>query len=207
VTAFRNFDGTDQTEVAKRETECKVDTCVKKDRKANVTYKVTGNEPTCPLIQGFYYPVDSTIFRILDMRSVSPCKGGDIFDQRLLEKGRLRLPALRNSAISTSPFWDIYFLPTQTVGNHQGGSDVGLNCPAVFRCIAGPVWRVIVNIGSVLVCCRTERYSTCWIRSNSGISRCTGRNEFMLPLPYITIPCTSQENLFRFSWWRGHTHH
>ena len=94
----------------------KVDTVVvKKDRKANVTYKVTGNEPY--LVRSFkdsIYPVDSTIYRILDMRRrLAVVKEGDIFDQEMLEKGRIATSELRNSGYFNSPRRISISLPTQ----------------------------------------------------------------------------------------------
>lgn len=165
----------------------KVDTVVvKKDRKANVTYKVTGNEPY--LVRSFkdsIYPVDSTIYRILDMRRrLAVVKEGDIFDQEMLEKGRIAITSeLRNSGYFNFSKEDIYFLADTTVGNHQVDLTLGLNSPADSPLHSRYRFgEVIVNNGvsSTILQDSTLHYllDTVQFRNIKVVQE---RNEFMLP--------------------------
>ena len=110
-----------------------VDTVVdKKDRKASVTYKVTGNDPY--LVRTFrdsIYSVDSTIYKILDEKKLlNVIKEGDAFDLEVLENGRIKITnELRNNGYYNFSKENFYFLADTTVGTHQVDLTLGLNNP------------------------------------------------------------------------------
>lgn len=111
-----------------------VDTIVeKKNRKANVTYNITANDPY--LVRHYsdtIASVDSTIYRILDARrSIDVIKEGDIFDLEVLENGRVSIVnTLRNSGYYNFLKENIYFLADTTVGNNQVDLTLGINNPS-----------------------------------------------------------------------------
>lgn len=110
-----------------------VDTIVdKKDRKANVTYEVTGNDPY--LIRTFkdsIYPVDSTVYKILnEKKRLNIVKEGDIFDKEVLEVGRIKITSeLRNNGYYNFSKENFYYLADTTVGTHRVDLTLGLNNP------------------------------------------------------------------------------
>ncbi len=111
----------------------RVDTVVeKKDKKANVTYEVEGNEPY--LIRTFkdsIYSVDSIIYKILDEKKrLNIVKEGDIFDKEVLEAGRIQITSeLRNNGYYNFSKENFYYLADTTVGTHQVDLTLGLNNP------------------------------------------------------------------------------
>ncbi len=110
-----------------------VDTLVeKKDKKANVTYKVTGNDPY--LIRNFkdsIHSVDSTIYKILDEKKrLAVVKEGDLFDKEVLEEKRIKITGeLRNNGYYNFSKENFYYLADTTVGTHQVDLTLGLNNP------------------------------------------------------------------------------
>ena len=110
-----------------------VDTIVgKKNKKANVTYKVTGNNPY--LVRTFkdsIFSVDSTIYKILDEKKrLNVVKEGDIFDKEVLEEGWIRITnELRNNGYYNFTKDNLYFLADTTLGTHQVDLTLGLNNP------------------------------------------------------------------------------
>lgn len=111
----------------------KVDTVIeKKNKKVNLTYRVTGNEPyTVRSFKDSIQPIDSTIYRILEQRKdLQVIKEGDIFDLEVLESGRVRIVnTLRNSGYYGLQKDYLYYLADTTVGNHQVDLTLGINNP------------------------------------------------------------------------------
>ncbi|MDO5522459.1 MAG: BamA/TamA family outer membrane protein [Bacteroidia bacterium] len=110
-----------------------VDTIVeKKDKKANVTYEVTGHDPY--LVRNFndsIYSVDSTIYKILDEgKRLDIIEEGDIYDLEVLEAGRIKIAnELRNNGYYNFVKNNFYYLVDTTVGTHQVDLTLGLNNP------------------------------------------------------------------------------
>ena len=162
-----------------------VDTVVdKKDRKASVTYKVTGNEPY--LVRTFrdsIYSVDSTIYKILDEKKLlNVIKEGDAFDMEVLENGRIKITnELRNNGYYNFSKENFYFLADTTVGTHQVDLTLGLNNPTDNLCTAVQVGDVIVNTESVLPFYRTVPVHYRWIPSIQGCESVQERDKFMRP--------------------------
>ncbi len=111
-----------------------VDTSVvKKAKKANVTYNVTGNEPH--RIRNFrdtIHSADTTIYNILHQtRRLELMKEGDIFDLAVLEEGRERMTTmLRNRGYYNFLKDNIYFIADTTVGSNQVDVTLALNNPS-----------------------------------------------------------------------------
>lgn len=108
-------------------------TVIKKDKKANVTYDVTGNEPH--RIRTFHdsiNAVDTTIYNILsETKRLDIIKEGDIFDREVLEKGRISMTnQLRNRGYYNFLRDNFYYLADTTVGTHQVDLTLGLDNPS-----------------------------------------------------------------------------
>ena len=110
-----------------------VDTLVeKKDKKANLTYKIKGNDPyTIRHYGDTIRSVDEDIFDLLERRrTLDFIRPGDNFDLEVLERGRGNIvTSLRNSGYYDFEKDYIYFLADTTVGTHQVDLTVGLNRP------------------------------------------------------------------------------
>jgi Outer membrane protein/protective antigen OMA87 len=110
-----------------------VDTLVvKKDKKADVTYDITGHQPH--RIRNFtdtLHSVDTTIYNILNnFGRLDIMKEGDIFDLSVLDLGRERMTTtLRNTGYYNFLKDNFYFLADTTVGDHQVDVTVALNNP------------------------------------------------------------------------------
>ena len=111
-----------------------VDTAVvKKDKKANVTYNVTGNEPhRIRVFRDTIYSIDTTIYNILNQgRRLELMKEGDIFDLSVLEEGRERMTTiLRNRGYYNFLKDNFYFIADTTVGTNQVDLTLALNNPS-----------------------------------------------------------------------------
>ncbi len=110
-----------------------VDTAVvKKDKKANVTYNVTGNEPhRIRTFTDTIHSADTTIYNILNRsRQLELMKEGDIFDLSVLEEGRERMTTiLRNRGYYNFLKDNFYFIADTTVGTNQVDVTLALNNP------------------------------------------------------------------------------
>ena len=110
-----------------------VDTIVeKKDKRVNITYKVTAHEPY--RIRNFtdtIASVDSAIYKILESRRrLDIIKEGDVFDLEVLEDVRVNIVnLLRNSGYYNFLKENIYYLADTTVGNNRVDLTLGLNNP------------------------------------------------------------------------------
>ena len=164
-----------------------VDTVVeKKDRKASVTYKVTGNDPY--LIRTFrdsIYSVDSTIYKILDEKKrLNVIKEGDAFDLEVLENGRIKITSeLRNNGYYNFSKENFYFLVDTTVGTHQVDLTLGLNNPTDSTLHSSYRFgEVIVNNGvsSTILQDSSKHYLLDTVQYRD-IKVVQERNEFMLP--------------------------
>lgn len=111
----------------------KVDTAVvKKDKKANVTYNVTGNEPhRIRTFTDTIHSADTTIYNILSRtRQLELMREGDIFDLSVLEEGRERMTTvLRNRGYYNFLKDNFYFIADTTVGTNQVDVTLALNNP------------------------------------------------------------------------------
>ena len=111
-----------------------VDTSVvKKDKKADISFLVTGNEPH--RIRSFRDTIrsaDTTIHNILQSsRRPEIIKEGDLFDLGVLEDGRENLTTiLRNRGYYDFVKDDLYFLADTTVGDHQVDVTMALSNPS-----------------------------------------------------------------------------
>ncbi|HHV86908.1 MAG TPA: BamA/TamA family outer membrane protein [Petrimonas sp.] len=165
----------------------KVDTIVvKKDRKADVTYQVMGNDPY--LVRTFtdtIHSVDTTVYNILNERKrLNIMKKGDIFDKEVLESGRIRMTTeLRNNGYYNFSKDNFYYLVDSTLGTHQVDITLGLNNPTDStlhnRYVFG---NVIVNNGidASLLQDSSKRYLLDTIQYRD-IKVVQERNKFMLP--------------------------
>lgn len=110
-----------------------VDTLVeKRNKKANVTYQVTGHEPyRIRNYQDSISPVDTTIYKILDLhKDLKVIDKGDIFDLKRLDDGRVRIVTeLRNHGYYDFLKENLYYLADTTVGTNQVDLTLGLNTP------------------------------------------------------------------------------
>lgn len=110
-----------------------VDTIVtKKDKKANVTYDVTGNEPH--RIRSFtdsINAIDTTIYNLLNRtRQLEVMKEGDIFDLSVLEEGRTRMTTmLRNRGYYNFLKDNFFYIADTTAGVNQVDVTLSLNNP------------------------------------------------------------------------------
>lgn len=126
-----------------------VDTTVgKKDKRVNLAFEVTGNEPH--RIRSFRDSIrsaDTTIYNILnESKSLDIIKAGDIFDLSVLELGRERMTTmLRNRGYYNFLKDNFYFLADTAVGNHQVDVTLALNNPTDSTA------HKQYNIGSVTV--------------------------------------------------------
>ena len=165
----------------------KVDTIVvKKDKKADVTYQVTGDDPY--LVRTFtdtIHSVDTTVYNILNERKrLNIMKKGDIFDKEVLENGRIRMTSeLRNSGYYNFSKDNFYYLVDSTLGTHQVDITLGLNNPTDStlhnRYVFG---NVIVNNGidASILQDSSKRYLLDTIQYRD-IKVVQERNKFMLP--------------------------
>jgi hypothetical protein len=111
----------------------KVDTfVVKENKKADVTYDVTGYEP----YRIFRYSnalgsVDTAIHHVLsEEKKLDFVKEGDIFDLQILEKGRVNMAkTLRNRGYFNFSKDNFHFLADTTLGNNRVDLTLGLNKP------------------------------------------------------------------------------
>lgn len=110
-----------------------VDTSVvKKDKKADVTYNVTGNEPhRIRVFRDTINSVDTTIYKILKQtRRLDIMKQGDIFDLAVLEEGRERMTTmLRNRGYYNFLKDNLYFIADTTVGTNEVDVTLAMNNP------------------------------------------------------------------------------
>jgi len=111
-----------------------VDTSVvKKDKKANITYNVTGNEPhRIHIFSNTVNSTDTTIYNILSRsRQLELMKEGDVFDLAVLEEGRERMTTiLRNRGYYTFLKDNFYFIADTTLGTSQVDVTFALNNPS-----------------------------------------------------------------------------
>ena len=107
-------------------------TVVKEDKKANVSYDVTGNEPhRIRTFNDTIHSADTTIHNILDNAGrLEIMKEGDIFDLSVLEEGKEDMTILLRNRGSYDFLKDnFYFLADTTVGDHQVDLTLALNNP------------------------------------------------------------------------------
>lgn len=107
-------------------------TIVKKDKKANVTYDVTGNEPhRIRVFNDTINSVDTTIYNILSQSMrLDLMRQGDVFDLSVLEQGRESMTTtLRNRGYYNFSKDNFYFLVDTTVGQNQVDVTLSLNNP------------------------------------------------------------------------------
>jgi outer membrane protein assembly factor BamA len=111
-----------------------VDTAVvKKNKKARVTYSVTGNDPyRIRTFTDTIHSVDTAVYTILSRsRQLDLMKEGDIFDLSVLEEGRERMTTtLRNRGYYNFSKDNFYFVADTTVGANQVDVTLALNNPA-----------------------------------------------------------------------------
>ena len=110
-----------------------VDTAVtKSDKRAKVTYDVTGNKPhRIRYYRDSIRSSDTTIHNILlSSRRLELIKADDLFDLSVLEDGRKVLTTyLRNRGYYDLVKDDFYFIADTTVGDHQVDVTLALNNP------------------------------------------------------------------------------
>lgn len=107
-------------------------TVVKEEKKANVKYDITGNEPhRIRIFNDTIRSVDTTIHNILrNSGRLEIMKEGDIFDLSVLEDGRENMTTLlRNRGYYNFLKDNFYFLADTTVGNHQVDITLAINTP------------------------------------------------------------------------------
>ncbi len=107
-------------------------TVVKENKKANVTYEVTGNDPY--LIRNYrdsIAQIDTTIYKILEEKNrLNFIKEEDIFDLEVLEDGRVKMAnELRNNGYYNFNKDEFYYLADTTAGTHQVDLVLGMNNP------------------------------------------------------------------------------
>jgi outer membrane protein assembly factor BamA len=111
-----------------------VDTAVmKKNRKAHVTYSVTGNAPyRIRTFTDTIHSTDTAVHSILSRsRQLDLMKEGDIFDLSILEEGRERMTTiLRNRGYYNFSKDNFYFIADTTVGTNQVDVTLALNNPS-----------------------------------------------------------------------------
>lgn len=108
-------------------------TVVKKEKKANVTYNVTGNDPhRIRTFNDTIHSTDTTIYNILDRtRQLELIKEGDIFDLSVLEEGRERMTTiLRNMGYYGFLKDNFYFIADTTVGTNEVDLTLALKNPS-----------------------------------------------------------------------------
>lgn len=108
-------------------------TVVKKDKKANITYNITGNEPhRIRAFRDTIHSTDTTIYNILNQtRQLQPMREGDIFDLAVLEESRERMTTiLRNRGYYNFLKDNFYFIADTTVGTSQVDVTLSLNNPS-----------------------------------------------------------------------------
>ncbi|MDR2816942.1 MAG: hypothetical protein LBB62_09620, partial [Proteiniphilum sp.] len=112
----------------------KVDTLVvKKNKKADITYNVTGNEPhRIRTFKDTIRSADATIYNILNLdRRPELIKEGDIFDLSVLEESRERMTTiLKNRGYYNFLKDDLYFIADTTVGTNQVDLTLALHNPS-----------------------------------------------------------------------------
>jgi outer membrane protein assembly factor BamA len=165
----------------------KVDTMVvKEDKRAHVTYHVTGNEPY--RIRTFLetiHSVDTTVHGLLsDGGQLQLVKEGDLFDLSVLDDGRENMTTfLKNRGYYNFLKDHFYFLADTTVGDHQVDVTLSLNSPP-----DGLAYNQY-NIGNVLVVNGVEdailsdstRHSQLDTIDYKGIQIVSQRDRFLLP--------------------------
>ncbi len=107
-------------------------TVVKNDKRAAVTYDVTGNEPhRIRVFNDTINSVDTTIYNILSSTGrLEFIKENDIFDLSVLEQGRENMTTmLRNRGYYNFSKDNFYFLADTTVGQNQVDVTLSLNNP------------------------------------------------------------------------------
>lgn len=107
-------------------------TVIKKNKKAHVTYRITGNKPY--LIRNVGDTVratDTTIYNILkENKKLDFIKEKARFDLEELEKARVNMTAeVRNNGYYNFSKEHLYYLADTCVGNHQVDITLGLNNP------------------------------------------------------------------------------
>lgn len=111
-----------------------VDTSVVKgEKRADVTYRITGHEPyRIRSYRDTIRSADTTIYNILQsIRRPEIIKPGDLFDLGVLEEGRENLTTvLRNRGYYDFVKDDLYFMADTTVGDHQVDVTLALNNPS-----------------------------------------------------------------------------
>ena len=111
----------------------RVDTSlVKKEKKALVSYQITGNDAYH--VRNFRDTIqsaDTTIYSILsESRRLQVMKEKDIFDLEVLEEGRVKLAdELRNRGYYNFNQENFYYLADTTVGNREVDLTLGMNNP------------------------------------------------------------------------------
>lgn len=105
-------------------------TVVFSNKKANVTYNITANQPHRILsFRDSINYADTTIFNILqrENRRTEIIRYGDIFDRQVLEDGRIRLAnLLRNRGYFNFQKNDFVFWADTTAGDHQVNLTIGI---------------------------------------------------------------------------------
>ena len=164
-----------------------VDTTVElSDKKAKVTYRVTGNDPY--LVRYFNDTInaaDTLIHKILEEKNrLEVIREGNIFDLEVLEKGRVAMAAeLRNNGYYNFTKDNFEYLADTTVGEHRVDLTLQLKNPSdSTRYMQYRFGEVIVNNGvdpSILLD-STKHYllDTVNYRNVKVISE---RKRFMLP--------------------------
>src|SRR5690554_4138673 len=123
-------------------------TVVKEDKKARITYDVTGHEPH--KIRNFrdtINSVDTTIYNILSSTGrLDIIKENDIFDLEVIDQGRINMTTmLRNRGYYNFSKENFYFLADTTLGQNQVDVTLSLNNPTE------DTRHQQYNIGNVLV--------------------------------------------------------
>src|SRR5690554_3024645 len=107
-------------------------TVVKADKKAHITFDVTGHQPhRIRFFRDTIRSADTTIHNILNTgRRLEIMKEDDIFDLSVIEEGRERMTTLlRNRGYYNFLKENFYFLADTTVGDHQVNITLALNNP------------------------------------------------------------------------------
>ncbi len=165
----------------------KVDTMVvKEDKRAHVTYHVTGNEPY--RIRTFLetiHSVDTTVHGLLsDGGQLQLVKEGDLFDLSVLDDGRENMTTfLKNRGYYNFLKDHFYFLADTTVGDHQVDVTLSLNSPpdglAYNQYSIGNV--LVVNGVEDVILSDSTRHSQLDTIDYKGIQIVSQRDRFLLP--------------------------
>ncbi len=164
-----------------------VDTIVdKRNKKANVTYKVTSNEPyTIRHFSDTIASVDSAVYKLLERRrQLELMKEGDIFDLEMLEQKRVEMVnLLRNSGYYNFLKENIYYLADTTVGNNKVDITLGMNNPTDTTTHPHYYFRnVVINNGVDQMLLRdSARHFLLDTVQYKDIKVVSERNRFLLP--------------------------